>query len=104
MKWYHSLYIGKNAKKDKEKLIREIDDNAGPVNVYLLTLPVNPKNQLEIISALFLKIRYREQSCPMIVGIAIGRREAEEVLLEIVEDVMEKTGKIDLRSYFGERS
>ena len=40
----------------------------------------------------------------MIVGIAIGRREAEEVLLEIVEDVMEKTGKPDLRSYFGERS
>ena len=95
MKWYHNLYIGKNAKKDKDKLIREINGKTGPVN---------PQNQLEIIPALFFKIRYQEQACPMIVGIARGRREAEEVLLEIVDDVLEKTGKPDLRSYFLERS
>ena len=104
MKWYHNLYIKKKKKKDKDKLIREINGKTGPVNVYLLTLPVNPQNQLEIIPALFVKIRYQEQACPMIVGIARGRREAEEVLLEIVDDVLEKTGKPDLRSYFLERS
>ena len=51
LKWYRNLYIGHNAEKKAKKLIKKINHGAGVLDVYLVTLAVNPENSLEIISA-----------------------------------------------------
>ena len=104
MNWYHSLYLGKTAKRDEAALIRAVEDKKPPLDVYLLTLPENPENQLEILPSLSFRFRYQEKDCPMIVGLARGRKEALELFQKIVEDVLSQTGKPDLGSYFRERS
>ena len=57
--WYKNLYIGDNAKKKPKKLIHKINQGAGVIDVYVITLAVNPENSLEIFSANLLET-YRE--------------------------------------------
>ena len=72
LKWYKQLYIGDNAKKKKKEWIRKINMGAGVVDVYLITLAVNPENQLEIFSANELKQKARRRNCPLIIGLCKG--------------------------------
>ena len=47
LNWYKNLYVGDNAKKKQKKLIRKINQGAGVIDIYLVTLAVNPANSLE---------------------------------------------------------
>ena len=46
LNWYKNLYVGDNAKKKQKKLIRKINQGAGVIDIYLVTLAVNPANSL----------------------------------------------------------
>ena len=100
MEWYKDLYIGKSAQKKKDDLIQKIESGKTPVDTYLLTLPSDDKNQLEIIPAWNLKHWYQRKKCPIVVGICCGRYEAIYMVQQIVEEVYEKTGSADIREYF----
>lgn len=100
MEWHKRLYLGATAKKKKDILIQKIEEGKTPFNVYLVTLSGNGKNQLEIIASWNLKFWYTRENCPCIVGLACGEAEAQDLVLEIVREVYEKTGKADLRAYF----
>lgn len=100
MEWYEKLYIGNNAQKKKYSLIREIESGKAPLEVFLITLPSGQGNQLEIMSVWNLKFWYRRKNCPMIVGLACGREEALELVVQITEEVLEKTGSVELKNYF----
>lgn len=99
MEWYENLYIGKNAQKESSVLIREIEKGSCPPQVYLLTLASSLQDQVEIISCRNLKFWYSRKKCPMILGLALGKEEALEVLQQIVQDVLQETGGVDIRSY-----
>ena len=47
LNWYKGLYVGNNAKKRKKKLIHRINQGAGVMDVYLITLASNPRDQLD---------------------------------------------------------
>jgi hypothetical protein len=102
MNWYSNLYTGKTAEKKKESLIRKIEDGKAPFDTYLLTLPASEDNQLEVIPAWNLKFWYNRSVCPLIVGIGIGRKEMTDMICQIVQEVLEKTGTTDLRGYLEE--
>jgi hypothetical protein len=40
LNWYKNLYIGDNAKKKPKKLIHKINQGAGVIDVYVITLAV----------------------------------------------------------------
>lgn len=100
--WYNRLYIGNNAKRKVNRVIKRL--NAGKLvpGTYLITLASNEKDQLDIINAaqLIQPIVYRR--CPMVVGIASGYDEAVELVIQITEESLEKTGKADLRKYLAQ--
>lgn len=100
MDWYENLYIGNNAKKKKNSLIRKIESGKAPLETFLVTLSSGQVNQLEIISAWNLKFWYHRKNCPMIIGLACGQEEALELVVQITEEVLEKTGKTELKDYF----
>lgn len=100
MDWYSELYLGEKAKNKKEELIRMIESGKTPVNTYLLTLPADEVNQLEILPAWDLKIWHEGKKCPMIVGLACGKKEAVLLVQRIAEDVLQKTGGVRLREFF----
>ncbi len=100
MNWYQNLYTGKTVEKKKQRLIHEIEQEKYRGNIFLITLASNPKNQLEILSVHQLRFSYIRRTCPMIVGIASGRREALRLLESIVQEVYETTGDVKLREFF----
>lgn len=100
MEWYRNLYVGQMAKKKRDRLIQKIESGKAPVNVYLITLPGTEANQLEIVPVWNLKFWNRGRTCPLIVGLACGRGEALELLVQITEEVLEETGTVNLRARF----
>lgn len=62
LNWYKKLYVGDNARKKKKQLIRKISMGAGVVDVYLITLASNPRNQLDIFSANELEAKSQKKT------------------------------------------
>lgn len=99
LNWYKNLYIGHNAKKKSKKLIHKINQGAGVIDVYVITLAMNPVNSLEIFSANLLMQRAFRRNCPMIIGLAKGYDEAVEIVQQIVNEVYQKTNTAEIRAW-----
>lgn len=98
--WYRNLYVGEQAKGKTEKIRWKIRHRAGTLRVFLLTLPSNEKNSLDIINAAFLLQPYYKRRTIRVVGIALSYEEAVQVLRQIVENVYEETKELDIKAYF----
>lgn len=97
--FYSKLYIGERAQKKSRQIIWRLKCHAGTVDTYVLMLPDRDDAQLEIMDAAYLKQDYYKWNPPYIVGIAIGRAEADELMKQIVDEVYQKTGFVDIRSF-----
>lgn len=100
MDWYPRIYTGRAADKKKKKIMAQIERQHYVGRTFLVTLAANPENQLDILPVCELHFPYIRRNCPMIVGIALGREEALELVQAIVQEVYESTGGVDLRGYF----
>lgn len=100
MDWYGNLYTDRITVEKKERLIAEIEAGQYRGNTYLITLAANPANQLEIFSVQQLRFPYLRRNCPLIVGLASGRRAALRLTEEIVREVYQNTGDTKIRDYF----
>ena len=49
--WYKNLYVGDTAKKKQKKWMRRIENKKAVPGVWLLTLPSNQQNNLDVIAA-----------------------------------------------------
>lgn len=97
MKWYNNLYIGENAEKRKRKIMRKIKFNKPQLGIYVITLPSNEKNSLDIYPSNILLQRYYKKKDITVVGIAEGRDEALLLVQRIIMDCYEKTGQFLVR-------
>lgn len=99
LNWYKGLYVGNNAKKKKKKLIRRINQGIGVIDVYLITLASNSRDQLDIFSANELLQKPRRRNCPVIIGLACGYWEALELVEELVRRTYMETGTGEVRKW-----
>ena len=99
MKWCENLYIGSRAKEKRWRIIWKTNHGKLQNGVFLLTLPSNEENQLDIIPANLLLQPYYKKKDIRTAGSGVGKAEALEVLTEMMQDVFEKTGKASLREY-----
>lgn len=97
MKWYKRLYVGKNAQLSKRSIIRNIRQGRFQLGVYVLALPANDENVLDIYPAYTLLQPYYRKKEIYIVGIAKGREEAMKLLTQIVMEASEATGSYKVR-------
>ena len=74
--WYKNLYVGDTAKKKQKKWMRRIENKKAVPGVWLLTLPSNQQNNLDVIPADLLLQPAVRRNCPMIVGLAVSREGA----------------------------
>lgn len=103
LNWYKGLYVGNNAKKKKKKLIRRISQGAGVIDVYLITLAANCRDQLDVFSANELLQKIRRKNCPVIVGLACGYWEALELVETMVRQTYQETGTGNVRKWLEEQ-
>ncbi len=93
MEWYNNLYIGKNAKRRKHKIIMRVIRRKPQIGIYLITLPVNEANSLEIYPSYILLQKYYRKKKMMVVGISEGYDEALQIMQDIIMDCYNETGQ-----------
>ena len=101
MKWYNKLYLGENAMKRKRKIINNIRFNKPQLGVYVITLPANEKNSLDIYPSNVLLQKYFRKRDLTVVGIAEGREESLMLMQRIVMDCYNQTGQYLVKELVG---
>ena len=102
MRYYKHLYLAEGIKK-KEKIIRKLEEKKLQMNIHVITLARNEKNQLEIYNSMVLRQPDFPYDDFFVVGIAKGYEDAVEMVEEIAQEVYNKTRGADIRSYILER-
>ena len=102
MRYYKHLYLAEGIKK-KEKIIRKLEEKKLQMNIHVITLARNEKNQLEIYNSMvFLQPDFPYDDF-LVVGLAKGYEDAVEMVEEIAQEVYNKTKGADIRSYILKR-
>ena len=101
LEWYRHLYTGKKIRPRLGEVIGKLNDGIPVSNVYLITRATSPHNQLDIISSFYLLQKTVERRLPEVVGLALGREEAIELVADIVREVYEATGEAEIKDYLG---
>lgn len=104
MKWYPDLYVGKQAEKKKDVILRRLRWNIGQLDVYLITEASNGKDLFDIVFAGELKQKAVRRNLPRIIGIAKGYGEALELVEQIVMESIDSLGTPDVKRYLREKS
>ena len=102
MRYYKHLYLADGIKK-KEKIIRQLEEKKLQMNIHIITLARNEKNQLEIYNSMILLQPDFPHDDFFVVGLAKGYEDAVEMVEEIAREVYNKTKGADIRSYILER-
>ncbi len=102
MVWYQNLYVGRMIAARKDSVIDSIDRGEYPSRVYVILVPENRNSQLEMMAAREFRHSYVRENCQMIVGLGLGRTEAESMLEAIVADVYADRKDADIRAWLSE--
>lgn len=99
MKWYNYLYIGEKAEKDSDKIISNIKNGKLQLNKYVLAIPFNDSDILDIYPAMVLTQKHYMESDLIVVGIASGKEDADNLMQEILLECFSETGGFGLKNY-----
>ncbi len=98
--WSKSLRISKHLPDAQIRRIRRaLDKGKTAENAYLITLSSNEKNQLDIVNTLYLRQASLTGRLPLVVGVARDKKDAFEMVRDILCETLDKTGGADMRSY-----
>lgn len=92
MLWNNRLYVGEKAEPHKKTIVKKIKNNKVQLGIYVLALPVNNENVMDIYPAQVLMQKHFRKSNQLIVGIAKGRDEALELMMQMITDSINETG------------
>lgn len=99
MRWYNDLYVGHRAMDNRQKIIDNINNGKPQFNKYVLALPFNDSDVLDIYpSYILLQKRYRNSEL-MIIGIADGIEETYDLIQLAIMDCYNDTGGFNMRDY-----
>lgn len=98
MRWHNKLYVGEAVKKQKSKIIFQLEHRKLTFGIYLICLADNGKDLFDIYPSfmIFNNDVYNKE----FVGIAFSKEEAFDLIKEIIDDVYAETNSFDVRSYF----
>ena len=103
MDWYYDLYLGEKIAKKKNKLIYKIEDGKFTPSTYVIALPRNRRDVLETFPAEILKQKYYKKANIFVVGLAKGNEEANQVMLEIIQECWRETDTVNVRDFILDR-
>ena len=102
IRWARNPYLGKGIEEVKE-IRSKVNKGAFLSGIFLVTLSDHPEHLMEIIPAWMLMQKWNRRVCPKIVGITKGKKDAMKMVAEIVQEVYENTGAVDIKEYLKKR-
>lgn len=99
MKYCNDLYFSERLARRREKILDRLKRKKYVPELYLLLIPADGRNQLEIVSTLyFLQPDYPEEDA-YVAGIAGNYDDALDMVEEISAEVYRETGDLNIREY-----
>ena len=99
MQFMGSLYVGETISAKQYKIVEKVHKGEIVHGLYLIILSANPDNMLDLIpEEEALKDCYAKMQLK-VVGIAIDKDEAIQLLQNIIEDSLRETGSADVRPF-----
>lgn len=103
MKWFEDLYIGYNLLDKKNQVIKKIKKGKPMFNKYVITLPQNDYDTLELYPSNVLIQKWYMHSDMVVVGIAEGKEEALDMMTLIIMECYERTGGCKVKDFILEQ-
>lgn len=103
MRYLKDLYVSEELKGREEEIMEHLEKKEFQFRVYLIVLPENEKNQLEIYHSGMLNQKWYRDKDVFVVGLAKGYLQALELVRKIAEETVDKTGDADIRQYILKR-
>ena len=101
--WYEKLYISEKAYPNRKAIIDAVDSSRPIPGAYILALRTCETDQLDIMDMSQLLIPGVRKRLGTIIGIAMGRSDAYELLTNIAQQVYAETGDLYIRAYLTEK-
>lgn len=103
MRYFKELYISEELKGREEEVISHLKKKEFQFRIYLIALPENDRNQLEIYHSGMLNQEWYQDKDVFVVGLAKGYLQALELVRRITEETVKETGDADIRQYILKR-
>jgi len=101
MLWFEKIFTGESVRDRSEKIIDLVNKRKHVPGLYLITLASNETDQLDIVHyGLNSRLMREYMKLPMIVGLAGSKKEAIQVVQDIIRQVHLDTGQYDMRRFF----
>lgn len=101
MKVLEPLYLAESVRKPKQ-MLRKLNKSKIPCGFYVLTL-AEGTDQLAIYPAYCLQQPFYRKHPPVIIGLAGDYKEAQDLVIQIVEESLARTGECNLKEYLCSR-
>lgn len=99
MRWYARLYVGDGAAERRNAILQGIRGQKIMPAVYVITRAIDSDGMLDIYRQSAFRQERIQRRDPLILGVALGRREAFEVAARIVTDVYREGGGFDIDAF-----
>ena len=98
-----NIYTGEMEEKSFKKMLRKIQLKRPVMGIYVITQPIENHGLLEIYNYNeLLQPYYRnKKGTVLVVGVASSREAAAQVVADMMEDMMQQLGRIDVNEYLG---
>ncbi|MBR3771718.1 MAG: hypothetical protein IKL07_05565 [Clostridium sp.] len=103
IKWYPALYLDSVTRKHLNRIKRRMEKGKLTFSVYCIALATNEKNLLDIYSTNELLFPYYKKKGMTVIGLASSKEKALELVVDIINDVYQQTGELDVRTFFNGR-
>lgn len=99
MQFMGSLYVGESIASAEYKIVEKVHKGEVVSDLYLITFSSHPDNMLDVmLEKEALQACYKKQGLK-VVGIASGKKEAIDLVQNIIKESMRETGSADVRAF-----
>ena len=97
MRFLKEMYVGEGI-KNKQKVMWKLKHGAGMLDIYVISLS-NGMDQLDCMNCAYFKQKAIRDSVGMIVGLAKGYSEAQNLMITMIEESLQQTGSANVKEY-----
>lgn len=102
IRWARNPYLGDGIEDIKE-IRSKVNKGSFLPGIFLVTLSEHPDHVMEIIPAYMLMQKWNRKNCSKIVGVSKGKKAAIKMVADIVGEVYENTGAVEIKEYLKKR-
>ncbi len=99
------LYLDEHTSKDFKNIRRKFREGKYPSGTFVIVLS-KTSGRVEYFDCKAFKQKYYQETgnYPLIIGLAKNKDSAENIVIKIIEETVEKTGNADVKDYFRSRT